>query len=84
MNAFTLTWFTLGAILIYMMAQDPNVSTWLVLQYQRLNIEMERRWLMVKLHPKAPWTKYQIHRSANRLAKILMEEHERGKTNTDV
>jgi len=39
---------------------------------------------MVKLHPKAPWTKYQIHRSANRLAKILMEEHERGKTNTDV
>jgi len=76
MNAFTLTWFTLGAILVYMMAQDPNVSTWMVLQYQRLNVEMERRWLMIKLHPEAPWFKYRVHRRSMRLAAKLLKEKE--------
>ncbi len=39
MTLATLTWFTIGACLVYVVAVDPNVYTWLVLQSKRLRIE---------------------------------------------
>lgn len=78
MNIATLTWFSLAAVLVFLMAQDPNVGTWLVLQFKRLNVELERRWLMFKLHPEAPWFKYRVHRRSMKLAaKILKEKKKR-------
>jgi hypothetical protein len=74
MSPIMLTWFTLGAIVIYAMAQDPNVGAWIFLQYKRLNLEMERRWVMLKYHPEAPWTKYSIHRNSFKLAKKILDK----------
>ena len=76
MTPATLTWFTLGAIVLYAVVQDPNVYDWLVLQSKRLSLELKRRWYMVKYHPDSPWVKRAVERNAERLAKELMKEYE--------
>jgi len=75
MTSVTLTWFTIGAILVYVVAQDPNVYTWLVLQTKRFNLELERRWFMLRYHPESPWIRYEIKRNADRLAREIMKEN---------
>jgi len=76
MTPATLTWFTLGAIVLYAVVQDPNVYDWLVLQSKRLSLELKRRWYMVKYHPHSPWVRRAVERNAERLAKEFMKEYE--------
>jgi hypothetical protein len=76
MTLSTLTWFTLGAILVYLVAQDPKVYTWLVLQTKLLSIEIERRYYMVRYHPDSPWVRWEIKRNADRMAKEIIKEFE--------
>jgi len=72
----TLTWLTLGAVLVYAVAVDPNVYPWLVLQSRRLTVELTRRWYMVRYHPDSPWVRYEIERNSKQIAKELMKEYE--------
>jgi len=76
MTLSTLTWFTLGAILIYLVAQDPKVFTWLVLQSKILSTEIQRRAFMIRHNPDMPWVRWEINRNANRLAKEIQKEFE--------
>lgn len=74
MNIATLTWFTVGACLVYIVAQDPNVYDWLVLQSKRLRLEVERLWFRVRYNPDSPWVRYEIKRNSERLAKEILKE----------
>lgn len=75
MNLATLTWFTLGACLIYVVAQDPNVYTWLVLQSKVLNVWIQRKWFMLRYNPDSPWVRWAIDRNAKRLADEIIKEN---------
>jgi hypothetical protein len=76
MNFAALTWFTLGACLIYVVAQDPNVYTWLVLQSKVLNVWIRRKWFMLRYNPDSPWVRWAIDRNAKRLADEIIKENE--------
>ena len=76
MNLAVLTWFTLGACLIYVVAQDPNVYTWLVLQSKVLNAWIQRKWFMLRYNPDSPWVRWTIDRNAKRLADEIIKENE--------
>ena len=76
MTLSTLTWFTIGACLVYVVAVDANVYLWLVLQSKRLRLEAERAWFRIRYHPDSPWIRYEIKRNADRLAKEIMKENE--------
>jgi hypothetical protein len=76
MNLAVLTWFTLGACLIYVVAQDPNVYTWLVLQSKVLNVWIQRKWFMLRYNPDSPWVRWTIDRNAKRLADEIIKENE--------
>ena len=75
MNTATLTWFTIGACLVYAVAVDANVYSWLVLQSKRLRVEATRRWYMIKYHPDSPWIRYKVKRNAERLAREILKEN---------
>ena len=77
MNLATLTWLTLGACLVYIVAQDPNVYTWLVLQSKLLRVWVERRWFMLRFNPDSPWIRYEIYRNARKLANEIIKENEK-------
>jgi hypothetical protein len=75
MNIATLTWFTIGACLVYIVVQDANVFDWLVLQSKRLGIELRRYWFMVRHYPDSPWVRYEIKRNADKLAREILKEN---------
>lgn len=78
MTTATLTWFVVGAFLVYIVTQDANVYDWLVLQSKRLRLEAERLWFRVRYHPDSPWVRYEIKRNADRLAEEFLKEKEKG------
>ena len=76
MTPATLTWLVVGAFLVYVVAVDPNVYTWLVLQSKRLRVEVERTWFKVRYHPDSPWVRYEVDRNAKKIADELLKEYE--------
>jgi hypothetical protein len=77
MSLATLTWFTIGACLVYAVAVDENVFPWLVLQSKLLKVWAERQWYRLRYHPDSPWVRWEISRNAERLAKEIRKEIER-------
>lgn len=77
MSIATLTWFTIGACLVYIVVQDANVYDWLVLQSKRLTVETQRLWFRVRYHPDSPWVRYEIKRNANKLAEEILKESQK-------
>jgi hypothetical protein len=75
MNLATLTWLTLGACIVYVVAQDANVFDWLVLQSKRIKLEAERLWFRIRYHPDSPWVRYEIKRNADKLAQEILKEN---------
>jgi hypothetical protein len=71
-----LTWFTIGACLVYVVAIDSNVYTWLVLLSKNATIWVQRQWFRVRYNPDSPWVRWQIDRNANKIAKELTKEYE--------
>jgi len=76
MTLATLTWVTLGACVIYLVIQDPNVYEWLVLQSKVFNIWIQRRWFLLRHNPDSPWVRWQIDRNARRIANEIIKENE--------
>lgn len=74
MNLATLTWFTIGACIVYAVAVDENVFPWLVLQSKLLKVWAERQWFRVRYHPDSPWVRFEIKRNADRLAREIQKE----------
>ena len=76
MSIATLTWFTIGACVVYAVVVDENVFPWLVLQSKLLKVWAERQWFRLRYHPDSPWIRYEIKRNADRLAREIMKENE--------
>jgi hypothetical protein len=74
-NVATLTWFTIGACVVYAVAVDENVFPWLVLQSKLLRVWAERQWFRLRYHPDSPWVRYEIKRNADRLAREIIKEN---------
>ena len=72
----TLTYLTIVACLIYVLAVDANVSQWLVLLFRSVLIWFQRQWYKVRFNPDSPWVRWQIDRNANRIAKKLTKEYD--------
>jgi hypothetical protein len=75
-NVTALTWLTIGACLVYVVAIDSNVYTWLVLLSKSATIWLRKKWFLVRHNPDSPWVRWAIDRNANRLAKELSKEYE--------
>ena len=76
MTPATLTWLVVGVFLVYAVAVDPNVYTWMVLQSKRLRVEVGRTWFKVRYHPDSPWVRYEVERNAKKMADELLKEYE--------
>jgi len=76
MNLAALTWLTLGACLVYIVAQDPGVYEWLVLQSKLLKIWFQRQWFLLRYNPDSPWVRWEIDRNARKLADEIIKENE--------
>ena len=61
------------AAIAYIFAVDDNVAPYLILQTKRLGLSAQRAIWMIRMHPRAPWTRYAIDRRAWRLAEELRE-----------
>jgi len=75
MSIATLTWFTIGACIVYAVVIDENVFPWLVLQSKLLRVWAERQWFRIRYHPDSPWVRYEIERNAKKIADELLKEH---------
>jgi hypothetical protein len=76
MTISALTWFTIGACIVYMVAVDANVYPWLVLQTKRLGVEVRRLWYLARHNPDSPWVRYEVERNAKKMAEDLLKEYE--------
>jgi len=76
MTVATLTWFTITACLIYVLAVDSNVYPWLVLLSKSVSIWFQQQWFKVRYNPDSPWVRWQIDRNARKLAKELTKEYQ--------
>ena len=76
MTPATLTWFVIGAVLVYVVAQDGNVYDWLVLQSKVIKVWTERQWYKLRYHPESPWVRYEMKRNSERIAREIMKEIE--------
>ncbi len=76
MNLTALTWFTIGACIVYAVAVDENVFPWLVLQSKLLRVWAERQWFRLRYNPDSPWVRWEINRNADKLAKEIQSEME--------
>jgi hypothetical protein len=76
MSLATLTWFVVGACLVYAVAVDENVFPWLVLQSKVAKVWVERQWFRLRYNPDSPWVRWAVERNANRMAREIMKENE--------
>jgi hypothetical protein len=76
MTPATLTWFVIGACLVYAVAVDENVFPWLVLQSKLLRVWTERQWYRIRYHPDSPWVRYEMKRNSEKLAREIIKEIE--------
>lgn len=77
MNLAALTWLTLGACLTYIVAQDPNVYTWLVLQTKLFKTWLQKQWFLIRYNPDSPWVRFEIDRNARKMADEILKENEK-------
>lgn len=76
MTLVTWVWFLIGACIVYAVAVDENVFTWMVLQSKALKIWIERQWFRIRYNPDSPWVRYEIKRNADKMAREIMKEFE--------
>ena len=76
MTLSTLTWFTIGACLVYIIVQDANVYDWFVLLSKRLTQLVQMQWFKIRYNPDSPWVRYETDRNAKKMAEDLLKEYE--------
>jgi hypothetical protein len=81
MNLATLTWLTLGACLVYVVAQDPGVYEWLALQSKLLGIWFQRQWFLIRHNPDSFWVRYEIKRNSDRMAEEFIKQYKQEQEN---
>ena len=69
--------FTLFAVIIYMMAVDPNVGTYIVLLSKTAKVNVERMFWMIRFHPvilSSPIGRWWMMRKYMRTVRELSQE----------
>ena len=73
-NVVTLTWLTVGACIVYLVAQDSSVYTFLVLLSKNANIWLKRQWFLIRYNPDSPLVRWEVERNSRKLADELIKE----------
>jgi hypothetical protein len=81
MSIAALTWLTIGACLVYVVAIDSNVYTWLVLLFKSAVVWLQRQWFSIRYNPDSPWVRWQIDRNASKMAKEFLEKYKQEQEN---
>ena len=69
-ESYYLTLFTLTAVIVALMVMDPNVGTWIDLQFRWFIVRLKRRWYIVTI---GTMVKYQTWRMKREIKKIKKE-----------
>ena len=77
MTPASFAWLVVGAVIVYAVAVDENVFTWMVLQSKALRLWFERQWFRIRHNPESPWVRYEMKRNADKIARELIKEFEK-------
>jgi uncharacterized membrane protein len=81
MSIATITWFTIGACLVYIVVQDANVYDFLVLLSKSAGVWVQRQWFRVRYHPDSPWIRYEIKRNSERMTEEFLKQYKQEQEN---
>jgi hypothetical protein len=76
MNPAALTWLVVGSVLAYVVVVDDNVYPWLVLNSKIIGVWFKQQWFKLRYNPDSPWVRWQIDRTADRIAKQFIQKRD--------
>ncbi|WJZ47914.1 hypothetical protein [Synechococcus phage DSL-LC03] len=71
MNTYYYTLYTLFAVLVVLIALDPNVARLIDLLAKIVNINFTRMYMTVWLHPRNPYFRWKVWRRSIQMEKEL-------------
>jgi hypothetical protein len=74
MNPVNFTLLTIFAIVAYLIIIDENVVKYLSLQLQVIRVNIQRYYMMTKLHPKNPITNWMMNRKYAKMERELRKK----------
>lgn len=74
MNPVNSTLLIISAFVAYFIVTDENVSKFIQLQLQVIQVNIQRYYLMAKLHPKNPITNWMMNRKYDKMERELRKK----------
>jgi hypothetical protein len=74
MNPVNFTLLTIFAIVAYLIIIDDNVVKYLSLQFQVIRVNIQRYYMMAKLHPRNPITNWMMNRKYAKMERELRKK----------
>tara|TARA_Y100000389_G_scaffold41230_1_gene35918 strand:- start:393 stop:632 length:240 start_codon:yes stop_codon:yes gene_type:complete len=74
MNPVNFTLLTIFAIVAYLIIIDENVVKYLSLQFQVIRVNIQRYYMMAKLHPRNPITNWMMNRKYAKMERELRKK----------
>jgi hypothetical protein len=74
MNPVNFTLLTIFVIVAYLIIIDENVVKYLSLQLQVIRVNIQRYYMMTKLHPKNPITNWMMNRKYAKMERELRKK----------
>ena len=74
MNPVNFTLLAIFAIVAYLIIIDENVVKYLSLQLQVIRVNIQRYYMMTKLHPKNPITNWMMNRKYAKMERELRKK----------
>lgn len=68
--------FTIFGVIVYLMMIDRNISDYIILKLKMIELNVERMFWMVRLHPKNPVTNIMMKYRCHQMAKQIQKEFE--------
>jgi hypothetical protein len=69
-KSYYLTLFSLTAVIVVLMAMDPNIATYIDLQFRWLIVRLKRRWYIITI---GTMVKFQTWKMKREIEKIRRE-----------
>jgi len=69
-KSYYLTLFSLTAVIVVLMAMDPNIATYIDLQFRWLIVRLKRRWYIITI---GTMVKFQTWKMKREIKKIRRE-----------
>ena len=74
MNPVNSTLLIISAIVAYLIITDENVAGFIRLQLQVIQVNIQRYYLMAKLHPRNPITNWMMNRKYAKMERELRKK----------